>query len=791
MTPPPGRVRKMMQDIVKANRFFHWAGDIWVSFCPVGTPNCCRQACAITPKCQYFREYGPITMPYAEVIRCDLWGEGHCLWPGGTSSAAASASSSSWSSSSMSLLSTTTARRGLGGHLQRTGAVQANWTSSTPLPMPGILRCGNQDFGFIHGHLVLTFKEVEEVVHRLHGRLPTLTEAQNWVPQSGRWIGEWVHNVWTLVTQGSGGYDGYNLAGLRGDWAPLGSEDYVTYAHANAPGVKNSDIEKKSQVGVYCAKFPQAQFPCGPDDGTMLIVDAQTATTGPQQAVRFASNTGGRLPTLTETRRYPPDLWGPGDLVSSRPDGASSWNFVEVDVAASTCPSACKAPACKAGSSTDGGVPLGANGACVQWCSAGGYCGTGTTYRHGGTDCVGCATPQCPGDCYMCSSGYGNGQGGVTLSCDETMSGNGHNYMGCATKTKTGKTCQRWDAQYPHTHNWWASDVGQASWPTNFCRNPGGGHHGLWCYTTDWGTRWDDCDPLPSKQIAHVCEHFCGVDGTCGTGTHYEDGTDCQGCVVSASSSSALAELGAESFVENEAEGQDSTVVGGEEEDHLHQTDEDEVAALAEDGSVVREDNEAANRAEALAQMLEFGGGTSTSSRSLAPRRTPRKTSGRPTPARGRSFGGSSLVEEEDHERRVTAWPPRIRFSLKGQSGKERVIVSFGEEQSGGSTSTSIAHFKPQIEVKHATATDWGEVSCPTGYQVIGGGCNASSNGRTETGDKKLCPNLCQKIFSKRFAYVPFLVVVLYRGRAAASAAAGSVDGSTVSCLSFCIYVLL
>eukprot|EP00931_Biecheleriopsis_adriatica_P119764 TRINITY_DN9495_c0_g1_i2.p1 TRINITY_DN9495_c0_g1~~TRINITY_DN9495_c0_g1_i2.p1 ORF type:complete len:1067 (+),score=138.55 TRINITY_DN9495_c0_g1_i2:87-3287(+) len=75
--------------------------------------------------------------------------------------------------------------------------------------------------------------------------------------------------------------------------------------------------------------------------------------------------------------------------------------------------------------------------------------------------------------------------------CDETYSGDGRDYAGCQTKTRSGRTCQRWDSNVPHSHRF----RGESS-SMNFCRNPDG-EPSIWCYTTDPKTRWEFCDPLP------------------------------------------------------------------------------------------------------------------------------------------------------------------------------------------------------------------------------------------------------------------------------------------------------
>ncbi len=78
--------------------------------------------------------------------------------------------------------------------------------------------------------------------------------------------------------------------------------------------------------------------------------------------------------------------------------------------------------------------------------------------------------------------------------CDETLSGEkGADYRGCQTKTVSGKTCQRWTSQSPHTHTKVLGEKGVGG--HNYCRNPDGTDT-IWCYTTDAEKRWESCEPL-------------------------------------------------------------------------------------------------------------------------------------------------------------------------------------------------------------------------------------------------------------------------------------------------------
>jgi hypothetical protein len=65
-------------------------------------------------------------------------------------------------------------------------------------------------------------------------------------------------------------------------------------------------------------------------------------------------------------------------------------------------------------------------------------------------------------------------------------------YRGDAAVTVSGRTCQRWDSQSPHSHG-----LTPEKYPyeleENYCRNPDG-EPGAWCYTTDPDERWELCD---------------------------------------------------------------------------------------------------------------------------------------------------------------------------------------------------------------------------------------------------------------------------------------------------------
>lgn len=72
----------------------------------------------------------------------------------------------------------------------------------------------------------------------------------------------------------------------------------------------------------------------------------------------------------------------------------------------------------------------------------------------------------------------------------------GSSYRGNESKTRKGVTCQKWDAQQPHSHGITPYTHKNAGLDKNFCRNPDGEPGGPWCYTTSPDKRWAYCDVL-------------------------------------------------------------------------------------------------------------------------------------------------------------------------------------------------------------------------------------------------------------------------------------------------------
>eukprot|EP00579_Thalassiosira_antarctica_P016756 CAMPEP_0201945702 /NCGR_PEP_ID=MMETSP0903-20130614/54036_1 /ASSEMBLY_ACC=CAM_ASM_000552 /TAXON_ID=420261 /ORGANISM="Thalassiosira antarctica, Strain CCMP982" /LENGTH=734 /DNA_ID=CAMNT_0048488773 /DNA_START=231 /DNA_END=2435 /DNA_ORIENTATION=+ len=90
-----------------------------------------------------------------------------------------------------------------------------------------------------------------------------------------------------------------------------------------------------------------------------------------------------------------------------------------------------------------------------------------------------------------------NGSDPATCGCDTVLQAD---YRGTISTTASDTyTCQRWDSQSPHSHEYTPQsypDKGLEN--NNYCRNPNGSTTPkAWCYTTDPSMRWTYCD-VPS-----------------------------------------------------------------------------------------------------------------------------------------------------------------------------------------------------------------------------------------------------------------------------------------------------
>ncbi|XP_069370993.1 plasminogen [Paralichthys olivaceus] len=106
----------------------------------------------------------------------------------------------------------------------------------------------------------------------------------------------------------------------------------------------------------------------------------------------------------------------------------------------------------------------------------------------------------------------------------ECVNGLGTDYRGTKSRSKSGKTCQRWDAKFPHRPNMTPDSHPLADLDSNFCRNPDGDSGGPWCYTTDPNTRWEHCNVASCTE---ECIH-CSGENYRGKISTTENGFTCQ-----------------------------------------------------------------------------------------------------------------------------------------------------------------------------------------------------------------------------------------------------------------------
>ncbi|XP_056620636.1 plasminogen-like [Triplophysa dalaica] len=98
-------------------------------------------------------------------------------------------------------------------------------------------------------------------------------------------------------------------------------------------------------------------------------------------------------------------------------------------------------------------------------------------------------------------------------AAEECMHCTGEDYRGKISITESGYTCQRWDSQTPHQHNYVLSILPEKNLMENYCRNPGEKPR-PWCYITDPSKRWEFCSiPLCTTEPPSIVpELFCSSE---------------------------------------------------------------------------------------------------------------------------------------------------------------------------------------------------------------------------------------------------------------------------------------
>ncbi|XP_035699689.1 plasminogen-like [Branchiostoma floridae] len=118
-----------------------------------------------------------------------------------------------------------------------------------------------------------------------------------------------------------------------------------------------------------------------------------------------------------------------------------------------------------------------------------------------------CTNGDCVPQDYVCDGWYDCGDWSDELSGCPCLEGDGTSYRGSIAETSSGLTCQAWDSQEPHLHDYGPENYPDSGLENNsFCRNPDEDPNGPWCITVDPDKEWEYCTiPLCGGNQALYC----------------------------------------------------------------------------------------------------------------------------------------------------------------------------------------------------------------------------------------------------------------------------------------------